>query len=393
MTVYDYIIVGGGIAGLYTAFLLKTNGVDNFLIIEKSGRVGGRIDTAVFNGTKVVKGAGIGRSKDKLLKRLLTELDVKHSSYTGSIQKILPRVADTLEMVEYMKTVYNQEHRSTLIFKDFAKKHLGEKGYIDFCNNVGLTDYLYADVYDTLYDYGFEDMVDGYGGISIDWTDLLEKLVNSIGKERIHLEETIVKLDKNELWRITTTKHQAYKCKKLVLAIPPKAVYDIIKDMYSSRFLYRKIPYQSFCRLYVTIDPEKSQQFMEKIGKFSIVEPPLQKIIKMAQTTSGDQVYMLSYSDNLSADWVEFNHNDLDRISHMVKKTTGCDIQIKTLLCVYWDVGTHYFSPLANNYRDRDEFLREVQNPVENLYVVGEAYSRNQGWVEGALHSVKSIWE
>jgi monoamine oxidase len=40
---------------------------------------------------------------------------------------------------------------------------------------------------------------------------------------------------------------------------------------------------------------------------------------------------------------------------------------------------------------DRDAYLRYIQNPVPGLYVVGEGFSRNQGWTEGALESVHKI--
>jgi len=35
--------------------------------------------------------------------------------------------------------------------------------------------------------------------------------------------------------------------------------------------------------------------------------------------------------------------------------------------------------------------LEIAQNPIENLFVVGEGLSRNQGWCEGAVESVEKI--
>ena len=62
----DTIIVGAGIAGLYYAHINKTR--ENCIILEKSSRVGGRVGQVLFNGVKVVTGAGIGRyDKDRFL--------------------------------------------------------------------------------------------------------------------------------------------------------------------------------------------------------------------------------------------------------------------------------------------------------------------------------------
>jgi monoamine oxidase len=39
----------------------------------------------------------------------------------------------------------------------------------------------------------------------------------------------------------------------------------------------------------------------------------------------------------------------------------------------------------------RLEFIHKVQRPLQNLFVVGEMVSLNQGWVEGALQSVQEV--
>lgn len=44
-TVYDHLIVGAGIAGLYAAKLLAENGVKNFVILEAQEGMGGRVET------------------------------------------------------------------------------------------------------------------------------------------------------------------------------------------------------------------------------------------------------------------------------------------------------------------------------------------------------------
>ena len=45
-------IIGGGISGLTTAFLLKNKGF-NVTLIEKSERVGGNIQTVEIDGFKI----------------------------------------------------------------------------------------------------------------------------------------------------------------------------------------------------------------------------------------------------------------------------------------------------------------------------------------------------
>ena len=40
---------------------------------------------------------------------------------------------------------------------------------------------------------------------------------------------------------------------------------------------------------------------------------------------------------------------------------------------------------------NRNSFIREAQNPEKGMLVVGEVVSKHQGWVEGALESVKFV--
>jgi len=72
---YDIIIVGSGIAGLYSAYnILKMKPRIKLLILEadKKAWFGGRTGNVDFYGSSVPKGAGVGRkNKDYLLIDLL----------------------------------------------------------------------------------------------------------------------------------------------------------------------------------------------------------------------------------------------------------------------------------------------------------------------------------
>ena len=85
---HDIIIIGSGISGLYAAYNIKKNSPDtSFIILEKYKKhwIGGRTSNEVFYGSEIVTGAGFGRkTKDKLLYKLLDELDLKTYEYTST---------------------------------------------------------------------------------------------------------------------------------------------------------------------------------------------------------------------------------------------------------------------------------------------------------------------
>ena len=61
---------------------------------------------------------------------------------------------------------------------------------------------------------------------------------------------------------------------------------------------------------------------------------------------------------------------------------------------IYWERGTHYFTPLDEKYGTRKQHIAHLQRPTRperpqrptrEVYVAGEAVSAHQGWCEGAL--------
>ena len=71
----DYLIVGAGISGLYFANELKKKNINNFLILEQKGRIGGRIKTISINDCiKYDSGALRIASSHKNILKLIKEL-------------------------------------------------------------------------------------------------------------------------------------------------------------------------------------------------------------------------------------------------------------------------------------------------------------------------------
>ena len=132
----NIVIIGGGIAGLYSAYTIKKNyPLISFIILEKHQKkhVGGRIGNDTFYGTEIVTGAGIGRKdKDVLLQQLLTELHIPIHTFPLSCN-----YAPTINIDKTMKLlktefVQNKASYTHLTFSQFAKKVLGFKLYAQF---------------------------------------------------------------------------------------------------------------------------------------------------------------------------------------------------------------------------------------------------------------------
>jgi protoporphyrinogen oxidase len=77
-TKFDIIIIGAGIAGLYSAYKIRKQFPDmSVLLLERSPKneIGGRAGNVTFQNTTVVTGAGIGRKeKDKFIDEFIERI-------------------------------------------------------------------------------------------------------------------------------------------------------------------------------------------------------------------------------------------------------------------------------------------------------------------------------
>ena len=57
MSAYQYIIIGGGISGLYAAYLLEQRGITNYLLLEAKSSLGGRLNSAFATDSSGINAA------------------------------------------------------------------------------------------------------------------------------------------------------------------------------------------------------------------------------------------------------------------------------------------------------------------------------------------------
>ena len=216
--VWDYIIIGAGITGLYAAHRIRqlADTSTRILILEAGCRVGGRMAMVDFHGVKVEPGAGIGRlEKDHALRGLLEELGIKWQEFPVShnyspvvynsklannggvnpkkrvlrfvgqaAQKIeLPQPTSNLKTPDWIKkqvsklrTAYKTTPATTT-FHAFAEKVLGRRGYRQLVLALGYTDFEKEDVAETLFNYGLDDLYAHWTGMGINWQELMDSLV------------------------------------------------------------------------------------------------------------------------------------------------------------------------------------------------------------------------
>ena len=402
---YNIIIIGSGMAGLFSAYNIQKISPDtSFLILEKHKKqwIGGRTSNELFYGTEIVTGAGIGRKdKDKLLIKLMDELGINYTQFDNIVnysQTFTP--VDIVKIIKHLKNEYNKHpelHHKT--FKEFFIKIFGEKLYKNFIVSAGYTDYENADLYETLYNYGMDDNKGDWTGLHIPWKTMIETLYNIIGKTHFKFSNDVIEIKKIKekpcLFQIKTANGNVYHCNKVIVATTITGIQKLVPGASSKTSLYQQIHGQPFLRLYAKFNKESADIMQKYVTSYTIVPGPLQKIIPM---DANKGVYMIAYSDNTNA-LIQKNYlkNTLDNRNlycDLIEESLGIpkgQLKITAIKDYYWPIGTHYYEPLHGQFKTRNEFIYKAQHPENGMLVVGEVVSRDQGWTEGALESVKAV--
>ena len=381
---YDYIIIGAGISGLYTGYLIKKNNINSkILILESNDYIGGRMGIDTIDSSRIPTGAGIGRkNKDINLIKLLNELKITYNEF--KINTILGKnitEIDITKIMKQLKTEYetNKDIKKPLKFKTFATEILGAKLYKNFLINSGYHDYENEDAYSVLTDYHMEYNTSGWIALSIPWDELINKLVNFINIKNIKLKSNVTKI--NNISKEVHTNNHSYIYKKLIFATTISSIKKLLKIP-----MYKQINTQPFLRIYAKINSKYIDLIKEKVPKTLIVSTLLYKIIPMNPDKG---IYMIAYNDNKGADTLNKYVKDKKYIEEMLAKSIDVPkIVIDKMKDYYWKEGTHYFKPYKFN---KIEFIKKAQHPKNNIFVVGECISVDQGWVEGAISSVNNI--
>jgi len=405
--IYDIIIVGAGISGLYSAYnILKMFPKIKILILEayKKKWFGGRTGNADFYGTSVVKGAGIGRkNKDHLLIDLLHNLKVPYSEFSD-----YKYYANTIHPPCNVKTVIGmlqrvlKERKQTGIhptFKQFVLPLLGPKNYNHLTTCLGYTDYEQEDAYDVIFNYGFDDNYGKETSLLIPWSNLTHNLAQAIGEKKIVFSSKVISVKKPDcgVFLLKLENGKNYLCNKVIIATTIKSIVELLPQFP----IYKQIHGYNFLRVYGKFDVISSAIMSKYVAGYTIVPGPLQKILPV---NSEKGVYMIVYADNKNAEFfkdrglLENTSKNRETYCSLISLALGMNEKESEMLHLisikdfYWPIGTHYCQPLnTNQYKNRREFLKTAQHPMHNMLVVGEVVSNDQGWVEGALDSVHKV--
>jgi len=398
--IYDYIVIGGGIAGLYAAAKLSYK--YKVLLVEKNDKLGGRVEEVCFNNFPIKLGAGIAALNNKHLLKIIKQLNIKYNVYTGDMNLIKKEDYYTKQYHnKFIKVVIAKtkelkrknikyEH---LTVKEFLLKYFPKKDVDNFLLHCEYNDFLQSDVdYHIKYYPIIDNKYSKYKIVFLKWSDIVTSLTKIIkdNKSKIILSEEVTNIKKiNDIFKINSINND-FEARNIIFALTLKPLNKLINKIINLNYnnYLGTVP---FVRIYTY--HKKGHKFQSNnIDYYNIIAEnnPLQKIIIME-----NNFLMASYSDNDNAlFWKKFLDKDnkikdkqklIETVTKYLQEINKDITKIDDIIIQFWEEGVHYFKPLNNKL---EEVIDKLSKPAENIYVVGEMLSLRQGWVEGAVESV-----
>lgn len=388
---YDYIIIGGGIAGLYMNALLSKK--YKTLLLEKNNYLGGRGIETKFHNNIIKLGAGIAEPQNKHLIKLLNKLKIKYGITKSNINYSFKITFDMKNAINKIKQKYvelekqNNDDIKNLTVKKFIIKYFGQNFFNSYDKMAEYNDYHNFDMTYFIKYYKIKDhLPTPYKLIYLSWTELINKLCIIIKKNnKIKLNYEVKQIKYDEFNKIYVINNK-YKTKNVICATTLNTLDKIIHNSNIPISKYNKyIGTVPFVRVYTY---HKNGHNLN-IERYSIVDNILEKIIKI-----DENILMLSYSDNKKAIklYKLYNKNKEKFIIYLTKYAKQIlhqDLIIDDIKFVYWNEGIHYIKPTKSE--SLHNVIKKLQNPFNNFYVCGEMLSYKQGWVEGSIESVNRV--
>lgn len=369
---YDTIIVGGGISGLYCAMHIK-----NHLLLECNDYLGGRIFT--HKEPKYESGAGRYNANHKLLSHLIQKF------------KLTPVKLANVDL--YIEDSKYRPHTDKYFNKKMKKVLVGgsfEESFYDHC----LKYYSREEVDELRYIFGYTSEF-----LEMNATDAIRMFKKKVGNYYVvkeGLSELVRRISLHVNYKMNhcvskirektgSYEVDGYACKKIIFAIPPDNLKQItfLKSIHP---LLKSVQTNCLLRIYA-IYPNKWFADLPALTTNSFIR----HIIPINYETG---LIMISYVEGKDAD-VYLNSkgslykNILPKIQTELKIIfPDKDIIEPTYFQPHvWLIGDHAWKP---GY-DSDKIAKQMLNPLPNIYIAGEAFSHNQSWIEGALESATEV--
>lgn len=432
--VYDYIIIGGGISGLYLALNLSRKYKNkSIIILESKNYFGGRIYSVREKNIKYESGAARFHNHHYHLNKLINKYNLKKIKLSSNDlidyynycetnennkESQIIKIDNSMSIFDkYMKIIikeskkYDKKYLKTLTFEEFCIKILN-KNITNQLNNIfGYeSEFKTLNCYNALQSFQTDFNINKHFYVLRDNMDsLVDAIITELKKNKnvklcknskvINLKyiknNEINSYDLNIKNNQNNDKNINYNGLNVIFAIKPTQLLylNLFKPLKS--LLDKSIP-KPLLRVYAAYNKDKktNKVWFDSINRFT-TNHPLRQFIPINKENG---LVMISYTDGDDALYLLGKHydNTLKQYLHDSLKTFFPEkniIKPYFYKIEFWDEGAHYWSKNSDSEILSHKLLYPMKEKYPNLYLCGEAFSEKQAWMEGALESSYNLFK
>jgi predicted NAD/FAD-dependent oxidoreductase len=397
------VIVGGGIAGLYAALQCPVGHGQTVEVYEASGRWGGNIATQYYEGYQYEAGAGRFNDHHVLLMELIRRYNltpvkiqsVKHScEHSGTLVPAVGKWAvkgttterQGMTLGTYLEKTYSKAYRKEV------QEAFGYDAEFDWLN---------ADDALRLFRTDFREGI-SYYFLKEGLTELVRRMVAELKSRpgvRMYLRRSLEAFE----WDADTRSFQLtfngahtvnVNTNALYLALPKAALERVkaapLEALRTELASVRAVPLHRIYGRFTQDSEYPSQRTTTRL--------PIRQYIPM---NAERRLAMVSYSDAQAAErWHQLYHKDPSECKEKMEHTLTAMFQqcieepkaskamrLRWIRSYFWEAGVHVWKAGISSTVVRKRVRFPLGHTVP-CFIIGEAYSAHQGWIEGALQTV-----
>lgn len=407
----NVLIIGGGITGLYLAHKYsKLYPSDKITLLEKYDYLGGRVLSYKKNNISFEIGAGRFASHHEKIMKLIKEFKLDKNIFPINNEKSIIDVNKPIKRPSKFNELLEELNNKLKTKKNYHIKPIKDlitKNEQDLYDELVKQSEYYSELehYSAQYYYyvnqeqfNKSDFFVLGGGLS----QLVQQLERSINnKVDIQLNSIVQQIKYNNKKQFEVEVKQKNKTKnnsnnyqlfdRVFLAIDLKGLNKIKFSSINFDQLNELLAIEPLYRIYAKypINKTTGKVWFHDIGKV-VTNSPIKYIIPI---NSSNGTVMISYTDGLYAKKLHEKGSE-SKINRIIEKELSKLFPTVNInkpewyKHYYWDVGAHYWRGLSK--KEVNKITNQILKPfpVVEMYLVGEAYSRQQAWIEGCLESV-----
>ena len=432
---YDYLILGGGIAGLYSAYqILKKTPHARLILLEKDDTLGGRVYTFTDKHMSVEAGAARFTQNHTHLWELIHDLRLAskirkisgeatfmksvegiysmdlpiyhHSELTPhKIRELIAYHSNTdYSLIAILTKIVSASYLDFFIdlhqisFLNYAKKVVSAAEVQHIVDSFGYySELVIMNAHDAIElmkhlspDNQYYTLSGGLGQIISELARRIlafphTKIIVGSTVKSIHMIDGVSGGFMVEV-SMSHNRYLQYYGNTCICALP-KQVVEKFAIFSPVKSLFNHLLCAPLCRIYSKFESTDGKVWFKGLPKLT-TNNNLRMVIPISEK---DGTIMMSYTDNKFADfWMKlYDKHGLRGVNRelmrLIEMTTGIIIPYpKDTHVFYWKCGVGYWGVGADSKAISEKIA--CPYPGQKLYICGEHYSeKNQQWMEGAL--------